>query len=105
MKARLQKMSLSEAFRTVHTASIASTLPSVGLHVFEPFDSTIELWPDYFDRFLAFAGAHSVNDDRIAQIFLTNHSRDVYSLLGSLAKQRNPSKRINHLTMDRIVPS
>ena len=54
-------------------------------------------------KFLTFAGAHNVNDDRKAQIFLTNQSKDVYRLLGNLAKQQNPPKQINDLIMDEIV--
>ena len=72
MSALLHKLSLSESFRT---APILSTLPSV--LVFEPIDSTSELWTDYYDRFLTFAGAHNINDERKAQIFLTNQSKDV----------------------------
>ena len=95
--ALLHKLSLSESFGT---PPVSSTLPSVP--VFEPFASTSELWRDYSDRFLTFAGAHSVNDDRKAQIFLANQSKDVYRLLGNLAKQQNPPKQINDLTMDEI---
>ena len=73
-------MSFSES----ETARFTSTLPSVP--VFEPFDSTSELWPDYYDRFLTFFGAHNVNDDRKAQIFLINQSKYVYWLLGNLTK-------------------
>ena len=101
MSALLQQMSHSESFGAPGAASIAATLPSVP--VFEPFDSTSELWPDYYDRFLTVAGAHNVNDERKAQIFLTNQSKDVYRLLGNLAKQQNPPKQINALTMDEIV--
>ena len=98
MSALLQKLSLSESFGI---PPVSSTLPLVP--VFQPFDSTSELWPGYYDRCLTFAGAHSVNDNRKAQIFLTYQSTDVYHLLGNLAKQQNPPKQIIDLTMDELV--
>ena len=52
---------------------------------------------------MAFFGAHNVNDDRKAQIFLINQSKDVYRLLENLAKQQNQPKQINDLGMDEIV--
>ena len=49
MSALLHKLSVSESFET---APISSILPS--MPVFEPFDSTSELWPGYYDIFLTF---------------------------------------------------
>ena len=99
MKAILQTMSSSGS----GTVNFPSSLPSPSVPVFEPFDSTSKLWPDYYDRFLTFLGAHNVNDDRKAQIFLINQSKDVHRLLGNLTKQQNPPKQINDLAMDEIV--
>ena len=98
MKAILQTMSSSGS----GTVNFPSTLPSPSVPVFEPFDSTSEPWPDYYDRFLTFLGAHNVNDDRKAQMFLINQSKDVCCLLGNLTKQQNPPKQINELTMVEI---
>ena len=36
---------------------------------FTAFNSTAELWTDYYSRFLTFIKAHSVPETRIAQIF------------------------------------
>jgi hypothetical protein len=83
-------------------APVAIPSASLATPDFEPFDSSSELWPDYWDRFCTFAGAHSVSENRMAQIFLTNQSKDVYRLLGNLAKQQNPPKKINDLTMEEI---
>ena len=63
IKAIIQTMSSSGS----GTVNFPSSLPSPSVPVFEPFDSTSELWPDYYDRFLTFLGAHNVND-RKAQI-------------------------------------
>ncbi|ELU07329.1 hypothetical protein CAPTEDRAFT_197002, partial [Capitella teleta] len=70
---------------------------------FSPFDSTSELWDDYYVRFCTFAGAHSVPAYRRAQVFLTNQPATTYKLLVNLAKQAETSKNINDLTMDEIV--
>ena len=39
---------------------------------FVPFDSTAELWTDYWAYFLIFLGANSVQQEKRAQVFLTN---------------------------------
>ena len=41
---------------------------------FSEFDSSLELWSDYYLRFQTFVKAHSVPENRIATIFLTNQS-------------------------------
>ena len=43
---------------------------------FQPFDSTSELWTDYLARFRTFVTANSVPDNKQAQIFLTNQSKN-----------------------------
>jgi len=68
-----------------------------------PFDSTSELWKDYWSRFLTFTRAHAVPDDRKAQVFLTNQSSTVYKLLSNLAAQETPPREIDDLTMDQLV--
>lgn len=70
---------------------------------FTPFDSTSELWADYWARFCTFAGANSVPDDKKAQVFLTNQSAATYKMLSNLAAQQTPTKDINQLTMEEIV--
>jgi len=70
---------------------------------FAPFDSTSELWKDYWSRFLTFTRAHAVPDDRKAQVFLTNQLSTVYQLLSNLAAQETPPREINDPTMEQIV--
>jgi len=81
----------------LQTASTSATPP------FSPFDSTSELWKDYWSRFLTFTRAHAVPDDRQAQVFLTNQSSTVYKLLSNLAAQETPPREINDLSMEQIV--
>ena len=61
---------------------------------FQPFDSTSELWTDYLARFRTFVTANSIPDNKQAQIFLTNQSNSVYTMLSNLA--------IHELTMNDI---
>ena len=51
------------------------------------FDSSLELWHDYWTRFQTFAGANLVPANKTAQVFLTNQSRVTYKLLFNLAAQ------------------
>ena len=83
--------------------SSSAATANVSTPSFSPFDSTSELWDDYYARFRTFVGAHSVPTDRVAQVFLTNQSATTYKLLDNLAKQATPPKQINNLTMDEIV--
>ena len=56
------------------------------------FDSSSELWPDYWARFRTFLGANSIPESKEAQVFLTNQSADVYKMLSNLAAQQSPPK-------------
>jgi len=83
---------------------VPPTTSSVTAATISPFDSTSELWKDYWSQFLTFTRAHAVPDDRMAQVFVTNQSSTVYKLLSNLAAQETPPPReINDLTMDQIV--
>ena len=66
-----------------------------------PFDSSSELWTDYWARFCTFASAHSVSNERKAQIFLTIQAATTCKLLANLASQKHLLS-INELTMDAI---
>ena len=79
-----------------------TTAPAAATPSFAPFDSTSELWTDYWARFCTFAGANSVPDDKKGQVFLTNQSATTYKLLTKLAAQQTPMKDINDLTMEEI---
>ena len=70
---------------------------------FSPFDPTSELWTDFHSRFLTSIGAHSVPENKVAQVFLTNQSTVEYKLLQNLAAQQQPLVKINTLPMGTIV--
>ena len=69
---------------------------------FEAFDSTTELWTDYWSRFSTFTKANSVPDVRVAKVFLTNQTATIYKLLSTLAAQETPPRTVNNLTMNEI---
>jgi len=74
MKAMLQLLANPSSLGRV----VPPTTTSVtAVPTFAPFDSTSELWKDCSSRFLTFTRAHSVPDDRKAQVFLTNQSLTV----------------------------
>ena len=97
MKAMLQLLAKPPQLGQVLPLATTSATPT-----FSPFDSTSELWKDYWSRFLTFTTAHAV-PDRKAQVFLANQSSTVYKLLSNLAAQETPPREINDLTMDQIV--
>ena len=70
---------------------------------FSPFDPTSELWTDYRSRFLTFIEAHSVPENKVVQVFLTEQSTLEYKLLQNLAAQQQPPVKINTLPMGTIV--
>ena len=74
------------------------TIPS-----FTPFDSSNELWSDYWARFITFTGVHSIPEAKQAQVFLTNQTSVTYKLLSNYASQLTPSKDINQLSIAEIV--
>ena len=78
-------------------------LSTVAIPPFAAFDSTSELWPDYWSRFCTFVVANAVPEQRQAQVFLTNQTAAVYKQLANLATQQTPPKDINKLTMSEIV--
>ena len=101
-KEQMMKMIDKMATGTGGTSAQGSTVTTSVTPAFSPFDSTSELWTDYFARFITFVGAHSVPETRQAQVFLTNQSATVYKLLTNLASQETPSKAVNELTMNDI---
>ena len=72
------------------TSTVQTSIPP-----FSPFDSTTELWPDYWARFCTFSAANAVPENRQAQVFLTNQSSAIYKQLSNLAAQETPPKDIN----------
>ena len=80
------------------TSTVQTSIPP-----FSPFDSTTELWPDYWARFCTFSAANAVPENRQAQVFLTNQSSAIYKQLSNLAAQETPPKDINKLSMQEIT--
>ena len=78
-------------------------LSTAAIPPFAAFDSTSELWSDYWSRFCTFVVANAVPEQRQAQVFLTNQTAAVYKQLANLATQQTPPKDINKLTMSEIV--
>ena len=80
-----------------------ASVSSAAIPPFSSFDSTTELWPDYWSRFCTFVAANAVPENRQAQVFLTNQTPAIYKQLANLAAQQNPPTEINKLTMEEIV--
>ena len=66
---------------------------------FTPFNTTEELWGDYWDRFCTFIQVHSIPEAKQAQVFLTNQTSVLYKLISGYASQLSPSKEVNQLTI------
>ena len=54
------------------------SIPRASIPSFSPFDSTSELWSDYWARFQTFVNANSIPVDKVAQVFLTNQTKVTY---------------------------
>ena len=81
----------------------ASSTSTVATPNFPAFNSTTELWSDYWSRFATFANAHSVPTEKTAKVFLTNQTSVTYKMLSNLAAQESPPLDINNLTMEQIT--
>ena len=78
-------------------------LSTAAIPPFAAFDSTSELWPDFWSRFCTFVVANAVPEQRQAQVFLTSQTAAAYKQLADLAIQQTSPKDINKLTMSEIV--
>ena len=84
--------------------SVSAVRPSpYSVPSFTAFDSTAELWTDYYSRLLTFIKAYSVPETKIAQIFLTNQTVSVHKLQKSLASQQQPPININESDMETLA--
>ena len=101
MMEMLKSPSRNEAFGDSH--HVAPSTFTSAIPPFAAFDSTSELWPDYWSRFQTFLVANAVPEHRVPQVFLTNQNVAVYRQLSTTALQLTPPKDINNLTMDEIV--
>ena len=95
----VQKYGTGEDDSSTHHPQLSTS----AIPPFAAFDSSSELWPDYWSRFCTFVVANAVPDQGKAQVFLTNQTAAVYKLLTNLAAQQTPSKDMNKLTMLEIV--
>ena len=93
-----QKLLAALTTSTQSGGNTVVTIPS-----FTPFDSSNELWSDYWARFITFTGVHSIPEAKQAQVFLTNQTSVTYKLLSNYASQLTPSKNINQLSIAEIV--
>lgn len=93
-KKLLAAMTSSHSERT----STASNIPS-----FTSFDSSSELWCDYWARFKTFTTVHSIPEGKQPQVFLTNQTNVTFKLLSNYACQLSPAKDINQLGITEIV--
>ena len=97
MSTFLTALQASVPVRQQQESALPQTTPK-----FEAFDSTTELWTDYWSRFSTFTKANSVPDVRVAEVFLTNQTATIYKLLSTLAAQETPPRTVNDLTMNEI---
>ena len=59
---------------------------------FPAFDSTSELWSDYWFRFCTFANAHSVPNEKSAKVFLTKNNLTMEQITNYMKKQFDPKR-------------
>eukprot|EP00731_Ephydatia_muelleri_P018577 Em0011g617a len=93
----------TEALVTALTKGLDHSTPKISFPMFSPFDSTSELWTDYWARFQTFVAANAIPGNRVAQIFVTNQTKVTYKLLSNMASQQSPAKDINELSIDDIA--
>ena len=73
---------MTELIQKIAPGKSSESIPS-----FATFDSTTELWKDYWARFQTFSKANSVSDAKLPQVFLTNQTTATYKLISTLAMQ------------------
>ncbi|ELT95882.1 hypothetical protein CAPTEDRAFT_202921 [Capitella teleta] len=69
---------------------------------FGSFDSTSELWGDYWSRFITFCKAHSFPDLRRPSVFLMNQSSAIYKMLANLVAKQTLAMDINYLNLKKM---
>ena len=88
---------------------VASTVSAVP-PTFPPFDSTSELWTDYYALFYTFVGDHLIPEEKVIKVFLTNQSTSVSAVSesGSAAdttKRRKCSVERGHVVHEGSIRS
>ena len=66
----------------------AASVPS-----FAPFDPTSKLWKDYRVRFDTFAGANSIPNGKMAQVFFTNKTPATYTSYWTPWRDNRPHQK------------
>ena len=67
--------------QTAEREAPPATAACLATPTFNAFDSTSELWSDYWCRFCIFVQAHSVPKEKAVKVFLTNQSPTTYKML------------------------
>ena len=75
---------------------------AVSIPEFSAFDSTQELWQDYWSRYVNFLAVHSIPKEKAAQAFLNSQSRRTYKVLANVASQMKPPRSVHELSLDEI---
>ena len=75
---------------------------AVNIPKFIPFESSQELWSDYWSSFQTFLSVQSIPDEKQAQLFLSSQSRSTYKILSNLAFQRKTPCQVQELGLDDI---
>lgn len=97
-----QMKMLQEQNANLLVALKSETKNVTSIPAFTPFDSTAELWSDYWNRYLTFVEANSIPEPKLATVFLTNQSKVTYKLLSSYASQLTPPVQVKELSMEQI---
>ena len=69
---------------------------------FDSFNPTVELWKDYYNRFITFVKANNVPEDKIAQIFLTNQSTEMYATIRNLVEGKENGASIQDVSKEEL---
>ncbi|XP_067939491.1 uncharacterized protein [Watersipora subatra] len=69
---------------------------------FSEYDPATELLSDYMNRYDTFVAAHSIPEERKANVFLLNQSPVLYKEISHRAGQLETPKLINEVTMEEI---
>ena len=83
--------------------SVRSTPSTSTTLTFVAFDSTSELWKDYWSRFNTFVKVRAVPEGQPAQVFLTNQSANMYKLQSNQSAPNSAAKQVNDLTKEEIA--
>ncbi|XP_067939649.1 uncharacterized protein [Watersipora subatra] len=84
------------------TETAAKLAPSAALPKFSEYDPATELLTDYMNRYDTFVAAHSIPEEREANVFLINQSPVLYKQISNMASQLETPKLIKEVTMEEI---